>query len=217
MSITRLLVGLVGCLLLSLVGQALGCIALDGVVMLAVLGSLIFGSGGWTWGLLAAVILVIRLGLTWRGRVSGEAPRNSLTVIAIWGPPALAAVIYGASEHTSAWAAFIGGTAFAAVEEAMSNEKISLASSLIVGTLTGATMLVLHDVAAVRRGLPTGWIDLWLIPLGMIGALSGVVVQFWTRRWLHLDLARLLGSIGAAVVTAFIGQAGWQLLGLILY
>jgi len=217
MSVTRLLVGLVGCLLLGLVGQALGCVALDGVVMLAVLGSLIFGSGGWTWGLLVAVILVVRLGLTWRGRVSDEAPRNWLTVIAIWGPPALAALIYGAGEHTSAWAAFIGAAAFAAADEMVSTEKSSLTFSLVVGTLTGAAMLVLHDVAALRRGLPTGWIDLWLIPLGVIGALSGVVVQFWTRRWLRLDPARLLGSSVAVGVTAIIGQAGWQLLGLILY
>jgi hypothetical protein len=108
--------------------------------------------------------------------------KNWLTVIAIWGPPTLTAVMYGASEHTSAWAAFIGGTAFAVVEETMSNEKISLASSLIVGTLTGAAMLVLHDVAALRRGLPTGWIDLWLIPLGVIGSLTGVVVRVWARR-----------------------------------
>jgi len=36
-------------------------------------------------------------------------------------------------------------------------------------------------------------------------------------RWLHLDLARLLGSASAAIVTAVIGQGGWQLLGLVLY
>jgi uncharacterized membrane protein len=217
MSITRLLVGLVGCLLLSLVGQALGCMALDGVVMLAVLGSLVFGSGGWTWGLLVAVILVVRLGLTWRGRVNDEMPRSWLTIVAIWGPPTLAALIYGAGEHTSAWAAFIGATAFAAADEAVSGKKGSVAFSLLVGTLTGAAMLVLHDVAAVRRGLPTGWIDLWLIPLGVIGALIGLVVQVWARPWLHPDLARLLGSIVAAGATALIGQAGWQLLGPILY
>jgi len=69
----------------------------------------------------------------------------------------------------------------------------------------------------VRRGLPTGWIDLWLIPLGVVGALAGVAVRSWTRRWLHLDLAHLLGSVNAAVATAVTGQGGWQLLGPVLY
>jgi hypothetical protein len=191
--------------------------ALDGVVMLSVLGSLVFGSGGWTWGLLVAVILVVRLALAWRGRVDDEMHRSWLTIAAIWGLPALAALIYGAGEHTSAWAAFIGATAFAAADETVSEKKGFVAFSLLVGTLTGAAMLVLHDVAAVRRGLPTGWIDLWLIPLGTIGALIGMVVQVWVRRWLSPDLARLLGSTVAAGATALIGQAGWQLLGPILY
>lgn len=217
MSVTRLLVGLVVCLLLGLVGQALGCVALDGVVMLSVLGGLVFGSGGWTWGLLVAVILVVRLALAWRGRVDDEMHRSWLTIAAMWGLPALAALIYGAGEHTSAWAAFIGATAFAAADETVSEKKGLVAFSLLAGTLTGAAMLVLHDVAAVRRGLPTGWIDLWLIPLGTIGALVGMVVQVGTRRWLRPDLARLLGSTVAAGATALIGQAGWQLLGPILY
>jgi len=69
----------------------------------------------------------------------------------------------------------------------------------------------------VRRGLPTGWIDLWLIPMGLVGALTGVAFRAWTRCWLHLDLARLLGSASAAIVTAVIGQGGWQLLGLVFY
>jgi len=212
-----MLVGLIGCVSLGLVGRALGCLTLDGLVTLAILGSLVFGSGGWTWGLLVAAILVVRFVLAWRGQVNDETGRNWLTVIATWGPPTLAALIYGASEHTSAWAAFIGATAFAAADGTTPTGKNWLPFSLVIGTLTGGAMLVLHDLAAVRRGLPTGWIDLWLVPIGVIGGLTGTAVRAWTRRWLHLDLARLLGSISAAVATAIIGQAGWQLLGPILY
>jgi hypothetical protein len=35
--------------------------------------------------------------------------------------------------------------------------------------------------------------------------------------WLYLDLAHLLGSASAAIVTAVIGHGGWQLLGLVLH
>ena len=99
----------------------------------------------------------------------------------------------------------------------MMSSKGSLAFSLGIGAMTGTAMLVLHDVAALRRGLPVGWIDLWLIPLGVVGALIGGVVQAWTRRWVPLHLTRLLGGVVAAVATAVVGQAGWQLLGPILY
>jgi hypothetical protein len=216
MSLIRLLVGLVGCLLLGLGGWALGCVTIDGVMALAVLGGLVFGTGGWTWGLLATAVLVVRLGMAWRGKVGHEPPRNGLAIAAVWGVPAIAALIYGAGQHTSAWAAFIGATAYAAADETLSS-RTSLVSSLVVGALAGSAMLVVHDAAALRRGLPTGWIDLWLIPLGVVGALAGVPTRVWARRWGHLDLARLLGSVVAAVVTAVVGQAGWQLLGPILH
>lgn len=114
------------------------------------------------------------------------------------------------------WAAFIRATAFAAADEIRSTSRRALVFSLVIGMLTGGAMLVLHDLAAVRRGLPIGWIDLWLVPVGTVGALTGVAVRTWTQRWLHPDLMRLLGSISAAVVTALVGQSGWQVLGPIL-
>lgn len=212
MSATRLIVGLIGHLLLGALGQTLGCLTLDGILVLAISGGLIFGGGGWTWGLLAVAVLMAYFGLTWRGFASQETPHNGLRVVAIWGPPALAALVYGASEHTAAWAAFIGAIAFAAADEMEPAGKSPLAFSLVIGTLTGLAMLVLHDLAALRRGLPTGWIDLWLIPLGTVGALTGAAVRAWTRRWLHPDLARFLGNASAAIITAIIGQSGWQLL-----
>jgi uncharacterized membrane protein len=216
MSVTRLVVGLIAGVPLGLVGLVVGCLTLTGAMTLVVLGGLVFGGGGWTWGLLITAVLAGRYGLALRSRVGEKTPRNWLIVMAVWGSPTLAAIIYGASEHTAAWAAFIGATAFAAIDETMSTDKSSPAFSLVIGTLTGVAMLVLHDLAAVRRGLPTGWIDLWLVPMGVVGALVGVAVRTWTQRWLRLDLARLLGSISAAVATAIVGQSGWQLLGLIL-
>jgi hypothetical protein len=216
MSVTAVLIGLAACALLGLVGWVLGCLTLDGLTTLAALGGLVFGSGGWTWGLLVAAVLAGRFGLAWRGRVSDETASDGLTVVATWGPPALAALIYGASEHSSAWAAFIGATAFAAAAGMIPMRESRPTHSLAIGALTGVAMLALHDAAAVRRGLPTGWIDLWLVPIGVVGAVTGVAVQDRARRRLSFTLARLLGSVGAALATAVIGQCGWQLLGPIL-
>jgi len=170
MSVTRLVVGLIAGVPLGLVGLVLGCLNLTGAMTLVVLGGLVFGGGGWTWGLLVAAVLAGRFGLALRGRISEKTPRNWLTVMTIWVSPTLAAIIYGAREYTAAWAAFIGATAFAAVDETMPTDTSSPAFNLVIGALTGVAMLVLHDLAAVRRGLPTGWIDLWLIPMGVVVA-----------------------------------------------
>ena len=42
---------------------------------LVVLGGLVFGGGGWTWGLLVAAVLAGRFGLALRGRISEDAPK----------------------------------------------------------------------------------------------------------------------------------------------
>jgi len=96
-SLNTFLMGLILALLIGLLGHRKKALTLDGAISGAFLGVLVFGFGGWTWGLMFALFFIIGSGATFIGKEKkqkheagwekGDTARDSLQVISkgFWG------------------------------------------------------------------------------------------------------------------------------------
>jgi uncharacterized protein (TIGR00297 family) len=116
----RLLIGLVLSGVIGIAGYSRGALAVSGVGGAILVGTLIFGFGGWTWGLLLVAFFASSSLLSlyrWRDKVSvsdkfSKGYRRDLSqTLANGGLGALLAVAYGVSPRPILFVAFLGAMA----------------------------------------------------------------------------------------------------------
>jgi uncharacterized protein (TIGR00297 family) len=206
------LVQLLGGLFLSaLVGWAAyerGALTRNGVVGAVLTGTLVFGFGGWTWGLLLIAFFASSSALSHYREIEKKSladkfakghQRDIGQVLAngAWG--AVLAVAYGFTPQPLLWAAFVGAMASVTADTwatelgVLSRSQprlITTGESVPVGTsggvsalgtaaavtgglFIGLTMSLLHELHSFATGSVLGWIDLWIIVVGLVGGLAG--------------------------------------------
>ncbi|MCG3219651.1 MAG: DUF92 domain-containing protein, partial [Candidatus Heimdallarchaeota archaeon] len=120
-SLNTFFMGLILALVIGLLGLKKKALTLDGMISGAFLGALVFGFGGWTWGLMYALFFVIGSGATFIGKEKkqkqeagwekGETARDSLQVLSkgFWGM--VCALIYVAWPNYGLMVAYMASMA----------------------------------------------------------------------------------------------------------
>jgi uncharacterized protein (TIGR00297 family) len=208
LNIPQILGGLLLSGIIGWAGYRKESLSASGVLGALVVGTLIFGMGGWMWGLLLIAFFVSSSFLSHYRQVDKEGlaekfakghRRDLGQTLANGGWGAVLATLYAFSPNPLLWAAFVGTMATVnadtwATEVGVLNptpprlittgQRVSVGSSGGVSTLgtlaalggglfIGVVALVLSGIASLWKHQPLRWMDLWLIPVAIVGGLAG--------------------------------------------
>jgi uncharacterized protein (TIGR00297 family) len=208
LNIPRILSGLLLSGLIGWVGYRKESLSAGGVLGAIIVGTLIFGLGGWGWGLVLIAFFASSSFLSHYRQMDKEdlaekfakGHRRDLgQALANGGWGAVLAVFYAFSPSSLLWAAFVGAMAAVnadtwATELGVLNpvpprlittgQRVPVGTSggvSALGTLAalggglfiGAVALALEWIAALWQRASLPWMDLWLIPVAIVGGLVG--------------------------------------------
>ncbi|UCC64457.1 MAG: DUF92 domain-containing protein [Anaerolineae bacterium] len=214
------LVQLLGGLLLSgLIGWAAyqrGALTRNGMTGAVITGTLIFGFGGWTWGLLLIAFFVSSSGLSRYRELEKESlaekfakshQRDVGQVLANGGWGAVLAVAHAFTPHPALWAAFVGAMAAVAADTWATElgvlsrgqpRLITTRQPVPVGTSGGVS--VLGTVATVAGGLFIGLVMFLLHGLATLVRRHRVG---WSDLW--IVVVGLAGGLAGSLFDSLLG------------
>jgi uncharacterized protein (TIGR00297 family) len=182
-SLATFFTGLILALIIGLLGLKKKALTLDGMISGAFLGALVFGFGGWTWGLMFALFFVIGSGATFVGKErkqkhesgweKGETARDSLQVISkgFWGM--LCALIYVVWPNYGLMVAYMASMATSLADTLGSEigvlspwkpRKITRLWKVVPPGTSGAVSL-LGELVTLAGGLIIGGLAFLVVPL----------------------------------------------------
>lgn len=208
LNIPRILSGLLLSGLIGWAGYRKESLSASGVLGAIIVGTLIFGLGGWVWGLVLIAFFVSSSFLSHYRQTDKEGLAEKFAkghcrdlgqTLANGGWGAVLAIIYASSLNPLLWAAFVGTMAAVnadtwATELGVLNpvpprlittgQRVPVGSSGGVSTLgtlaalggglfIGAVALAMEWIAALWQHTSLPWMDLWLIPVAIVGGLAG--------------------------------------------
>jgi uncharacterized protein (TIGR00297 family) len=199
----RLALGLLLSLLIGLVGYRRRSLAPSGVLGAVLVGTTIFGFGGWAWGTLLVVFFVSSSALSHfkesrkaalAEKFSKGSQRDLVQALANGGAAALIAVLNGVWPHPAWWAAFAGAIATVNAD--------TWATEL--GVLSTAPPRLITTGRSVAVGTSGG-----LTRLGTLAALGGAALIGLAAAGFHVALGQPATAAAALLASATLaGLAG---------
>ena len=205
--VIQLGIGCVAACAVAAAGYRARALTVDGAVSAAVVGTAIFGLGGWRWAAIMVAFFVLSSGLTRAGKrrrrqatgvVDKGSRRDALQVLANGGIAALIAVAHGAnSDSVFLFPAFVGAMA-AATSDTWSTEIGTLSRTLPRSILTMKT-------------LQPGWSG-GVTLLGFSGAAAGALVialiaAIGSSHGLAIAASVLVAGFGGSVFDSLLGAS----------
>ncbi|MHA1911043.1 MAG: DUF92 domain-containing protein [Candidatus Kariarchaeaceae archaeon] len=182
-SLNTFFMGLILALIIGLLGLKKKALTLDGMLSGAFLGALVFGFGGWSWGLMFALFFIIGSGATFIGKEKkqeqeagwekGETARDSLQVLSkgFWGM--ICALIYVVWPNYGLMVAYMASMATSLADTLGSEigvlspwkpRKITRLWEVSPPGTSGAVSLV-GELATLAGGLIIGGLAFFVVPL----------------------------------------------------